>query len=470
MGRLLAHYSYGWFALYFNTNYAVYPSPLGPLMVFFFARKGQIFLKVLKRIVSLTRVIVLRLDVLCEKKKNTFVFDDDNLDHIQMSYLSSVRSGYVSLPHYDSFSIEPYLPYQFSRQFGFFQDNLLLFQGNMSRVCAPYLSLEWHKLKMIKFYDWWIMVTIKYLRHNIDKLCSAVESSSSYPRGLVHTTKREMHTVLLYQHDGTSGNVHVASSKRLHLTRATAEIEDEDKSTSDDEGRRCRKPRVANFEGNETNFGNAFDNIPIPSDIPIDLTKVGDIDFVMGASFNIDNAMIEEGILPLIVLTNRTTPGRGKEIRIERNLVKRGNSSSPMQTHHSIDGPSTFEINAKTLGIPLDAKGIFTSAIKILGNEYLTLLKQTPFDKVSNRHGEASHVYKAIRVMHDDLERMKCKVDEYVWAVKGHLSLNASLSDCLHSDQVEEERVAVVEELKLAESNYNATLTKHKGLEEESVT
>ncbi|KAL2938384.1 Non-structural protein V [Bienertia sinuspersici] len=205
-----------------------------------------------------------------------------------------------------------------------------------------------------------------------------------------------------------------------------AEVEGEDKSTSDAEsknnfkhqrGQRSKIPRGADLEDDETDFGNSFDNIPIPSDIPTDLTKVGDIDFEVGVSFNIDDAMIEEVIEPMNVLIDGIILGKGKEIHIERDLVERGNPASLAQTHHSVDGPSTFEINAKTLGIPLDAKGIprapshgdmvpttslstiratptsqgiFTSAIKILGNEYLTLLKQTPFAKVSDRHGEAS--------------------------------------------------------------------------------
>ncbi|KAL2900285.1 E3 ubiquitin-protein ligase TRIM71 [Bienertia sinuspersici] len=427
--------------------------------------------------------------------KNIFLFDDGNLDHTQMSYLSSLRSGYVSLRHYDSFFIEPYLPYRFSRQFGFCQDipsaitrkvqdrsnvsyekvlmfwKLLLFQGSMSRVCAPCLSLDWHKLKTVKFHGWWTKVTIKDLRHNIDKLCSAVESSSpNLKRVSPHDEARDAHR---------SADGHASDMRAL--------VEGEDKSTSDaslrltsnTRGRRSKKPRTADLEGDETDFRNAFENIPIPSDIPIDLNQVGDMDFEMGASFNIDDAMIGEATEPLNVLTDRPNPGKGKDIHMERDLVERSNSASPVQTHHSVDGPSTFEINAKTLCIPLDAKGIprapshgdaapappistirvtpasqgiFTSAIRILGNEYLTLLKQTPFDKVSERHGEAPQVYKAIRVMHGDPEPLKCKVDEYVWAVKSHLALKASLSDRRRSDQVEEERLAIEKELRLAES------------------
>ncbi|KAL2897523.1 Myosin-6 [Bienertia sinuspersici] len=407
------------------------------------------------------------------KNKNILLLDDSNLDHIQMSYLSSLCSGYVSLRHYDSFFIEPYLPYRFSRQFGFCQDIPSAITHKVqdrSNVSYDKVLMFWKLLLFqdSQIYDWWTMVTIKDLIHNIDKLCSAVESSSS-------NLKR------VSPHD---------------------EVEGEDKSTSDAKsdinfkhlrGRRSKKPRTADLEGDETDFGNAFDNIPIPSDIPIHLIQVSDIDFEMGASYNIDDAIIEEAIEPLNVLTDRTVPGKGKDIHLERDLVERSNPASPAQTRHSVDGHSTFENNVKTLGIPLDAKGIprasshgdvvpppsiftirdipasqdiFTLAIRILGNEYLTLLKQTPFDKVSDIHGEASQVYKAIRVMHGDPEPLKCKVDEYVWAVKGHLGLKSSLPDRHRSDQVE--RLAAVEELKLAKSSYDTTLTKHKGLEEES--
>ncbi|KAL2938960.1 Phenylalanine--tRNA ligase beta subunit [Bienertia sinuspersici] len=361
-------------------------------------------------------------------------------------------------------------------------------KGSMSRVCAPCLSINWHKLKIVKFHDRWTIVTIKDLRHNIDKLCSVVESSSSNPKRVSpHDKARDAHRSAdghASQHEGTSDNVCATSSKRLHLTGVIAEVKGEDKSTSDVEsnidfkhqrGRRSKKPRTADLEGDEIDFGNAFDSIPIPSDIPTDLTKAGDIDFEMGASFDIDDAMIEEAIEPLNVLTNRIILGKGKEIHIERNLVERGNSTSPTQaTIPLMDlrsltwrcGPAP---SISTIRVTSASQGILTSAIKILRNEYLTLLKQTPFNKVSDRHGEASQVYKAIQVMHGDPEPLKCKVDEYVWAAKGHLALKASLSNRRRSDQVEGERLAVVDELKLVESIYDTTLTKHKGLEEESV-
>ncbi|KAL2900616.1 Protein MAIN-LIKE 2 [Bienertia sinuspersici] len=423
------------------------------------------------------------------KNKNIFLFDDSNLNHTQMSYLSSLCSGYVSLATMTLSSLSLAYLIGLVGNLAFVKTFLVQSPGSISRVCAPCLSLDWHKLKTVKFHGWWTTMTIKDLRHNIDKLCSAVESSSpNLKRVSSHDEARDAHRSAdghASQHEGTGDNVCAAPPKRLHLTGVLDEVEGDDKSTSDAEfeinfkhqrGRRSKKPRTADLEGDETDFRGAFENIPIPSDIPIDLTQVGDMYFEKGASFNIDDAMIGEATKPLNVLTDRPNPGKGKDIHMERDLVERSNPASPVQTHHSVDGPSTFEINARTLGIPLDAKGIprapshgdavpappistirvtpasqgiFTSAIRILGNEYLTLLKQTPFDKVSDRHREAPQVYKAIRVMRGDPEPLKCKVDEYVWAVKSHLALKASLSDRRRSDQVEEERVV------------------HKGLEEE---
>ncbi|KAL2943631.1 hypothetical protein RDABS01_031979 [Bienertia sinuspersici] len=51
-------------------------------------------------------------------------------------------------------------------------------------------------------------------------------------------------------------------------------------------------------------------------------------------------------------------------------------------------------------------------------------------------------------MMHGDPEPLKCKMDGYVYAVKGHLALKGSMSN-------------------RRQSNYDKALTKHKGLEEE---
>ncbi|KAL2894136.1 hypothetical protein RDABS01_010045 [Bienertia sinuspersici] len=506
------HYVYGWLAHYFNTNYVVDPPPAGPLMVVFSGAQGAKCFNGQE-----ARVLIhegSRAEVGCtilNKNRIELLFDDGTLKPAHFDYL-------------------PYTPYRFSRQFGFRQDipsmlsrsvsnrtvtyyealrywTLWLFKGSRSRVYAPCVALNWHDLTTPRFQNWWSKVSISDLRDKVVVLCSSIESDPSRTKRKPPNDARDV----AQPHRIDSNPEPIAKTQSLHISSVKDAISTKvnkvfgnDRSTSDAEsdvnfkhqrGRRSKKPRVADSEGDETDFGNAFDNIPIPSDIPTDLTKEGDIDFETGVSFNVDDAMIEEATEPLNVLTDRTVPGKGKDIHIEKDLVERSNPASPAQSQHSVDGPSTFEINAKALGTPLDdrgiprapshgdvahapsistirvtpaSQGIFTSSIKILGNEYLTLLKQTPFDKVSDRHGEASQVYKAIRMMHGDPEPLKCKVDGYVWAVKGHLALKASLSDRRRSDQVEEERLAAVEELKLAESSYDTALTKHKGLEEES--
>ncbi|KAL2902555.1 Protein MAIN-LIKE 2 [Bienertia sinuspersici] len=428
-----AHYLYGWLGLYFNTNHVVDPSPPGPLMVSFSGAQGSKFFKDVEAHCVIHEGSGAKVGcTMLNKNKNIFLFDDCNLDHMQMSYLSSLRSSYVSLRHYDSFFIEPYLPYRFSRQFGFCQD----IPSVITRKVQDRSNMSYEKVLMF-----WKLLLFQDPRHNIDKLCSAVESSSpNLKRVSPHDEARDANHSAdgrASQHEGTGDNSEINFKHQR--------------------GRRSKKPRTADLEGDETDFRNAFENILIPSDIPIDLTQ-------MGASFNIDDAMIGEATEPLNVVTDRPNPGKGKDIYIERDLVERSNPTSRVQAHYSVDGPSRFEINAKTLGIPLDAKGIprVPSHGDAVPAPPISTIHQTPFDKLSDRHGEAPQVYKAIRVMHDDPEPVKCKVDEYVWAVKSHLTLKASLSDRRHFDQVEEERLAIEEELRLAESSYDTTLTKHK--------
>ncbi|KAL2937018.1 Glucose-induced degradation protein 7 [Bienertia sinuspersici] len=90
-----------------------------------------------------------------------------------MSYLNSLHSGYASLRHCDSFFIEPYLPYRFSRQFGFCQ------YIPSAITCKVQDRSNMSYDKTVKFHDWWTMVATKDIRHNIDKLYLAIKSSSS---------------------------------------------------------------------------------------------------------------------------------------------------------------------------------------------------------------------------------------------------------------------------------------------------
>ncbi|KAL2937172.1 3 4-dihydroxy-2-butanone 4-phosphate synthase [Bienertia sinuspersici] len=98
------------------------PSPPGPLMVSISGAQGSKFFKDVKVLRVIHKGSGAKVEcTMLNKNKNIFLFNDDNLDHIQMSYLSSLRSGYVSLCYYDSFFIEPHLPYRFSMQYSFCQ-------------------------------------------------------------------------------------------------------------------------------------------------------------------------------------------------------------------------------------------------------------------------------------------------------------------------------------------------------------
>ncbi|KAL2938388.1 hypothetical protein RDABS01_021837 [Bienertia sinuspersici] len=131
-----------------------------------------------------------------------------------MSYLSSLRSGRKFGICKDILSAITckvhdcsYVSYDKVLMFW----KLLLFQGSMSLVCAPCLSLNWHKLKIVKFHDWWTMVTIKDLIHNIDKLYSVAESFSSNPKRVSpHDEVRDAHRSAdghASQHEGTGDNI-----------------------------------------------------------------------------------------------------------------------------------------------------------------------------------------------------------------------------------------------------------------------
>lgn len=217
----------------------------------------------------------------------------------------------------------------------------------------------------------------------------------------------------------------------------------------------------------------------------------------METPINADGSILKEAVRLPTIAVGRTTPGRGKEIRLERNLVQTEDSASPTKSHLSVDGPSSFDVNAKTLATSLEARGvkatslsgtavptvsvsalrvaptsqgIFAKAIETLGSGYLTELKKTPFDKISKRHDEASEVYKGIIYLKGDPTPLKCKVDRYCWAVKTYVALKSSMDGRQCFDKVEEARIASVAKLEGTESIYDATLQNHRLLEEENTT
>ncbi|KAM2977198.1 hypothetical protein FF2_014166 [Malus domestica] len=125
------HYVYGWLGEYFGTHFSSStldksgPSvvKLGPLMTKY---SGVFSAKSLddQQAQALFRSCEgLKMDRLARfGTVRRDIIDDSHIHFSDLSYLISLRSGYVSLWQEDRCIIQPYSPYRFSRQFGFVQN------------------------------------------------------------------------------------------------------------------------------------------------------------------------------------------------------------------------------------------------------------------------------------------------------------------------------------------------------------
>ncbi|XP_040369571.1 uncharacterized protein LOC121051359 [Rosa chinensis] len=118
------HYIYAWLAEYFGTHFqSPLPNDLRPRMVRFsgelsarhfgdsqalslFDTCDNVKMGVFARVFSESRVIINR----------------SNISHLDLIYLISLRSGYLSLRQDNRRVVQPYSPHRFSRQFGYVQD------------------------------------------------------------------------------------------------------------------------------------------------------------------------------------------------------------------------------------------------------------------------------------------------------------------------------------------------------------
>ncbi|KAL2894867.1 30S ribosomal protein S9, partial [Bienertia sinuspersici] len=287
----LTHYVYGWFAHYFNTNYVVNPPPTGSLNSFFSGAQGAKCFNSQE-----ARALIhesSRAKVGCtilNKNRIELLFDDGTLKSAHFDYLISLRTGFLPLRFRDSFHIEPYTPYRFNRQFGFRQNvpsmlSRVYVIGHRSRVYAPCVTLNWHDLTTPRFKIVGPKVLISNLRDKVAVLCSSIESDPSRTKRKSPNDAKDV----AQPHRIDSSAEPIAKTQSLYISSGKDDIStkankvfDNNKSTSDAEfdvnfkhqtGRRSKKPRAADSEGNEADFGNVLDNIPIPSDIPIDRTK-----------------------------------------------------------------------------------------------------------------------------------------------------------------------------------------------------
>ncbi|CAN6581611.1 unnamed protein product [Malus baccata var. baccata] len=125
------HYVYGWLGEYFGTHFSLStldksgPSvvKLGPLMTKYsgvfsakslYDQQAQALFRSCEglKMDRVARFGTVRRDII----------DDSHIHFSDLSYLISLRSGYVSLRQEDRCIIQPYSPHRFSRQFGFVQN------------------------------------------------------------------------------------------------------------------------------------------------------------------------------------------------------------------------------------------------------------------------------------------------------------------------------------------------------------
>ena len=156
--------------------------------------------------------------------------------------------------------------------------------------------------------------------------------------------------------------------------------------------------------------------------------------------------------------------------------------ASATQSHHSVDGPNTLEVATRGLrsadtdvGTPGGPKGklfcvaaasttsfcpgpgsqsIFAAAIRVMGSEYLTSLKNGKFEEVEGKLQSAPMIYKGIERLRRDATPLKKEVEDYGSAVSAFLSLKKAASSCRHPDDVAKEKALCIAQVDLAPVSY----------------
>ena len=221
--------------------------------------------------------------------------------------------------------------------------------------------------------------------------------------------------------------------------------------------------------------------------------QIGEFDLAQEATPIVDEQLLEDVSRAAKSSAPKATPGIGKDIEIVRKQTSPhevGSSASretealrasATQSHHSVDGPNSLEVATRGLrsadadvGTPGGPRGklscaaapsttsfcpgpgsqsIFTTAIRVMGSEYLTSLKNVKFEEVEGKLQSAPMIYKGIERLHGDPTPLKKKVEDYGSAVSAFLSLKKAASSCRHPDDVAKEKAFCTEQVDLARSS-----------------
>ncbi|XP_071936559.1 uncharacterized protein [Coffea arabica] len=198
------HYVYAWLASYFSTHYSTPNTMPGPTMTNYSGEGGARYFdensardlihqgdKVTWGITSLV------------KNRNELFIDDGKLANLELSYFVSACSNYLVLHAEGDFLVEPYSPYRFARQFGFYQVppqelgadvrstnydlSRILWRTAIrskteSKILFPSYPLNASKHTSSGFQTWWSTVHDDYLLKGRDTLIKSIQSSGEQKR------------------------------------------------------------------------------------------------------------------------------------------------------------------------------------------------------------------------------------------------------------------------------------------------
>ncbi|KAL9232720.1 hypothetical protein vseg_007795 [Gypsophila vaccaria] len=314
--------------------------------------------------------------------KSIWLCDNGNLSEADFSYFISLRTTYLSLRHGQSFNLEPYCPYRFCKQFGFFQGvpsllelnvsisnvplveaikmwKMLVFEGSQSRVHPVSLpSHTWRDSNLIAYETWWRKVHVGDLLDNASLLNSSLDHD---PSTKASRTKRKKsltsdsssdHT----ESEGTAGSPIIARSlpKSVVTPYTRRKVSNEDEGYDTDFKHLHRgvvAPTTVDLEHYDLTFDDSFADVPYSLDVPLGLALDEDFNLNDEAPTFLNDPVHD-------AVAKGFTSGRGKKSNVikssfvtdlvgsmgeKRNEV----AMSPSNTQRSVDGPHSVEVAAK---------------------------------------------------------------------------------------------------------------------------
>ncbi|KAL0295324.1 UNVERIFIED_CONTAM: hypothetical protein Sradi_6841600 [Sesamum radiatum] len=186
------HFVYAWLACYFKTHYSVWQELRGPKMTRFSGEGGAKYyeLREARKRIHKAKFVSWAWNMLVKDGPFKFV-DDGHAEELDHDYFIAIRSCYLTLRQGSRFIIEPYSPYRFGRQFGYYQDvpktlkydtcvasleeglrywRLCVLSKSLSKAWFPCPPTNAKKLCSEAYKAWWAKVHGTFFEDNIESL------------------------------------------------------------------------------------------------------------------------------------------------------------------------------------------------------------------------------------------------------------------------------------------------------------